>query len=217
MMSADNLSNCVFLFAHGAGAGMDSEFMLSLSERLAAYGLEVKRFEFSYMKKVRAEGKRRPPDRMPKLLSSYEDQIRLHDTDKQIFIGGKSMGGRVASLLAAEKGELLNIKGVVCLGFPFHPPAKPNNYRGEHLIDIETPTLIVQGERDPFGTRAEIAKFDFSDQVQVEFLVDGDHSFKPRVKSGVTLEENLTHSAESIINFIKINHIQKTSSNNCHS
>jgi len=188
---------------------MDSEFMLSVSKLLTAKGIEVKRFEFPYMQKIGAEGKRRPPDRMPKLLLAYEDEIKsldpLLDSDKKIFIGGKSMGGRVASLLAADKAIDLNIKGVICLGFPFHPPKKLDNYRGEHLTDIDVPTLIVQGERDTFGTQSEISEFEFSKQVEVCFLTDGDHSFKPRVKSGVTLDENIKNAVELIVRFISAN------------
>ena len=202
-----NLSDAIFLFAHGAGAGMDSEFIVRLSVLLNDKGLEVKSFEFPYMQKIRTEGKRRPPDRMPKLLIAYKQAIQSLAADKQIFIGGKSMGGRVASLLAAEKGAELAVQkkfinGVICLGFPFHPPKKPDNYRGDHLTDINIDTLIVQGERDPFGTQTEVMGFDFSERVLLEFLADGDHSFKPRVRSGVTLEQNLARCAELIVEFI---------------
>ena len=203
-----NLTDAILLFAHGAGAGMDSEFIVRLSVLLNDKGLEVKTFEFPYMQKIRAEGKRRPPDRMPKLLIAYEQAILSITSDKQIFIGGKSMGGRVASLLAAEKGSELAdqhklINGVICLGFPFHPPKKPDKYRGDHLTDIDIDTLIVQGERDTFGTQIEVTKFDFSERVLLEFLADGDHSFKPRVRSGVTLEQNLTRCANLIVEFIE--------------
>ena len=194
------------MFAHGAGAGMDSEFMLSLSRLLESKGLEVKRFEFPYMKLISETGKRRPPDRMPKLLAAYKKELEslaaAVGAHKKIYIGGKSMGGRVASLLAAEQSKGWNISGVICLGFPFHPPKKPENYRGKHLADIDLPTLILQGERDPFGSKEEMLNFDFSDQVSVSFLIDGDHSFKPRVRSGVTLDENLENAADKIIHFI---------------
>jgi predicted alpha/beta-hydrolase family hydrolase len=203
MIFVNNLSNTLFIFAHGAGAGMDSDFILELSKLLELKGVEVRRFEFPYMQKIRAEGKRRPPDRMPKLLVAYEEIVRSIKGNRKVYIGGKSMGGRVASLLAAEQGKELAIRGVICLGFPFHPPNKPENYRGEHLVDIDIPTLIVQGERDTFGTKNEVADFCFSDSVDIEFLADGDHSFKPRVKSGVTLDENLVNCSEFIHEFIE--------------
>lgn len=203
-----NLSDAVFLFAHGAGAGMDSDFIVRLSGLLNAKGLDVKTFEFPYMQKIRVEGKRRPPDRMAKLLIAYEQAILSIATGKQIFIGGKSMGGRVASLLAAQSGSELAdqqklINGVICLGFPFHPPKKPDSYRGDHLSDIDIDTLIVQGERDSFGTQSEVVEFEFSERVQLEFLPDGDHSFKPRVRSGFTLEQNLTRCSNLIVEFVE--------------
>lgn len=198
-----NLSETTFLFAHGAGAGMDSDFMLQLSNKLESKELDVRRFEFPYMQKVRAEGKRRPPDRMPKLLDAYQEMVQSIASSKNIFIGGKSMGGRVASLLAAEKGKSLNIKGVICLGFPFHPPKKPEKYRGEHLKHIDISSLIVQGERDAFGNKTEVQEFSLSKYVDVKFLTDGDHSFKPRVKSGVTFEQNITKCSDFIIEFIE--------------
>lgn len=203
MIFVNKRSKVVFIFAHGAGAGMDSHFMLELSHHLKSSGIDVRRFEFPYMQKITAEGKRRPPDRMPKLLAEFEKEVRSLAASKHVFIGGKSMGGRVASLLAAEQGKDLAIRGVICLGFPFHPPKKPENYRGEHLIDIDIPTLIIQGERDSFGTKSEMTDFSFSDSVDVAFLTDGDHSFKPRVKSGVTFEQNLTRCSELICDFIE--------------
>jgi len=184
-------SNIIFLFAHGAGAGMDSEFMLNISQQLVELGIEVKRFEFPYMKIIRETNKRRPPDRMPKLLSAFEDELNAISKEKLIIIGGKSLGGRVASLLAASNNAALNIKGVICFGFPFHPPKKNDKYRGEHLATINIPTLILQGERDPFGTREEVNQFPLSKLVEVKYIKDGDHSFKPRVKSGTTLDNNL--------------------------
>ena len=203
-----DLSNAIFLLAHGAGAGMDSDFIVQLSTLLKNKGLEVKTFEFPYMRKIRAEGKPRPPDRMPKLLAAFEQAMQSIEVSKQMFIGGKSMGGRVASLLAAEQGvEFVNqrkpVSGVICLGFPFHPPKQPNKYRGEHLSDIEIDTLIIQGERDIFGTQGEVEEFDFSDRVQLKFLSDGDHSFKPRIRSGVTFAQNLISCSDSIIDFIE--------------
>lgn len=203
-----NLSNIIFVFSHGAGAGMDSDFMLQVSKQLTDKGIEVKRFEFPYMKKIRAEGKRRPPDRMPKLMSAFKDELielKNNGNQKKIVIAGKSMGGRVASLLVADDNEILGIKAVVCFGFPFHPPKKQEKYRGEHLKSIKTPTLILQGERDPFGTKEEVGEYALSDKVTVKIIKDGDHSFKPRIKSGTTLDQNITESVGHIISFIQSN------------
>lgn len=201
--SKKQASEYLFIFAHGAGAGMDSDFMLTVSKQLEESGIEVRRFEFPYMQKIRKEEKRRPPDRMPKLIDAFEAIISKvsKSTNKKILIGGKSMGGRVASLLASENRPDLDICGVICMGFPFHPPKKPEKYRGEHLQTIKTPTLILQGERDSFGTKNEIALFSLASSVQVKYLGDGDHSFKPRVKSGRTLAENLKFSASEIVQF----------------
>lgn len=196
--------------AHGAGADKDSSWMVDIAQQLSELGLQTERFNFPYMIKRAEDGKRRPPDRQPKLLQSFSEHIELLPQGKKLIIGGKSMGGRMASLLAADyqlsESKLVNsmvpLAGVICLGFPFHPPGKPDRFRGEHLTSINTPTLILQGERDTFGNRQEIKSMQFSKQVTVEFLHDGDHSFKPRVKSGLTLQDNLDTSCQKIIQFV---------------
>lgn len=198
----NNLTEGVFLFAHGAGADKDSDWMLTFDKLLTSQGLEVIRFNFPYMIQRQLDGSRRPPDRAPKLLEAFQQQIDLISKDNKLIIGGKSMGGRMASLLASEKEASRKISGVVCLGYPFHPPKKLDKYKGEHLATIQTPTLILQGERDTMGTSSEIEDYKLSDKVQVEFLEDGDHSFKPRVKSGLTLDSNLQKASDSVINFI---------------
>jgi len=151
----------------------------------------------------RVDGKKRPPDRMPKLLAALREQVAALPVDRVRVIGGKSMGGRVASLLAAEAAHELQIAGVVCLGFPFHRPGKPDNYRAEHLAAIATPTLILQGQRDPFGSEAELVGYPLADSVCCRFLNDGEHSFKPRQRSGVTLEQNLACAVTATIDFIR--------------
>ncbi len=195
------------LLAHGAGAGMDHPFMQTIADGLAQQGIRVIRFEFPYMQKRRADGGRRPPDRMPKLLEAFAEQIHQLRTElapsTSIFIGGKSMGGRVASLLAADPKLQSAIAGVVCLGFPFHPPGKPERYRGEHLSNLQTPLLILQGERDTFGCRDEVQQFSLSPEIECHFLNDGDHSFKPRKRSGYTLEQNLNEVIAQMERFIK--------------
>lgn len=187
-----------FIFAHGAGAGMDHEFMQSVAKGLAFKGIRVVRFNFPYMIKRAEDGKRRPPDRAPKLLEAYQEIIEQTDADK-LVIGGKSMGGRMASHLS----ELDKVAAMACLGFPFHPPGKPENYKGEHLASLRKPCLILQGERDTFGKREEFAGFDLSDSIQVEFIPDGDHSFKPRKSSGYTEQQNIALTVEKLTAFIK--------------
>lgn len=187
-----------FIFAHGAGAGMEHEFMQSVAKGLAFKGIRVVRFNFPYMIKRAEDGKRRPPDRAPKLLEAYQEIIEQTDADK-LVIGGKSMGGRMASHLS----ELDKVAAMACLGFPFHPPGKPENYKGEHLASLQKPCLILQGERDTFGKREEFADFDLSDSIRVEFIPDGDHSFKPRKSSGYTEQQNIALTVEKLSAFIK--------------
>ncbi|MEZ8473668.1 alpha/beta fold hydrolase [Vibrio cyclitrophicus] len=187
-----------FIFAHGAGAGMEHEFMQSVAKGLAFKGVRVIRFNFPYMIKRAEDGKRRPPDRAPKLLEAYQEIIEQVDADK-LVIGGKSMGGRMASHLS----EVDKVAAMACLGFPFHPPGKPEKYKGEHLAELEKPCLILQGERDTFGKREEFADFELSGSIRVEFIPDGDHSFKPRKSSGYTEQQNIALTVEKLSAFIK--------------
>ena len=189
----------IFIFAHGAGAGMTHPFMESMARAIAKGGIHVVRFNFPYMEKHLTDGRKRPPDRAPILLDVYREVIDDFYSDVPIFIGGKSMGGRMASLIA-EKAE---VSGLICLGFPFHPPGKPENFKGDHLQSLSIPSLIIQGERDTFGKRAEFEHFDLSKTIQTQFITDGDHSFKPRKSSGLTEHENLLRAAHLVQRFIK--------------
>ena len=185
------------VLAHGAGVGMDTEFMNAFAGGLARHGLRVVRFEFPYMAARRETGKSRPPDREPVLRETW---LRIIEAvrAKTLFIGGKSMGGRIASLVADEA----QVAGLVCLGYPFHPTGKPERLRIEHLQTIRTPTLIVQGERDPFGSREEVEAYRLSKQLRMHWLPDGDHSFKPRKASGRTEEENWREGVEAMAAFV---------------
>jgi predicted alpha/beta-hydrolase family hydrolase len=187
------------LLAHGAGAPMDSAFMNTIAEMVAGAGIEVIRFEFEYMAKRREDGARRGPDRAPKLIARFEEALGLVGPVSEVIIGGKSMGGRIASMIADEVGAA----GVVCLGYPFHPPGKPERLRTEHLETLKTPTLIVQGTRDRFGTQEEVAGYSLSSAIELAWMQDGDHSFKPRKKSGRTLEQNLATAADAVVGFIQ--------------
>ena len=187
------------LLAHGAGAPMDSPFMNTIADKIAATGIEVVRFEFEYMAKRREDGTRRGPDRAPKLIARFEEALSLVGPPADVIIGGKSMGGRIASMIADEVGAA----GVVCLGYPFHPPGKTERLRTAHLETLKTPTLIVQGTRDRLGTEEEVATYALSPSIEVAWMGDGDHSFKPRKKSGRTLEQNLGAAADSVVALIR--------------
>ena len=178
---------------------MDSEFMNIVSNGLAEDGIEVIRFEFPYMAKRREDGKRRGPGNAIKLLDDWREVVGRVGFELPLFIGGKSMGGRLASMIA---DEFEGVKGLVCLGYPFHPPGKPENLRTEHLEEIKTPSLIIQGERDPFGKPEEVKTYDLSRNIKVEWLPDGDHSFKPRKKSGFTEGDNLQKAVSLATDFI---------------
>ncbi len=191
-----------FSFAHGAGVGMESDFMNYIAEGLAAEGILVVRFEFPYMQKRRDDGKRRPPDRAPVLLETWRSVINELGREN-LFIGGKSMGGRFASMIAADlEAENAPIQGSICLGYPFHPPGKPEKLRVEHLADLKTACLILQGTRDPFGTQAEVPGYTLSDSIKVHWLEGGEHGFKPRKKSGRTTEQNWNEAIAAMASFI---------------
>jgi predicted alpha/beta-hydrolase family hydrolase len=178
---------------------MDSPFMNTIAEKVAAAGVEVIRFEFEYMAKRREDGVRRGPDRAPVLIARFKEVLGMVGPANEVVIGGKSMGGRIASMIADEVGAT----GVACLGYPFHPPGKPDQLRTAHLETLEAPTLIVQGTRDRFGTEEEVALYPLSPSIEIAWMGDGDHSFKPRKKSGRTLEENLEAAADAVVEFIR--------------
>ena len=181
------------LLAHGAGAPMDSPFMAAIAGGLAQRGWCVVRFEFPYMARMRETGRRQGPDRMLLLQEAFREQVRLERAtwpERPLFIGGKSMGGRVASLLIDELAASHGVRGCLCLGYPFHPPGKPLTLRTEHLASLQTPTLILQGERDTFGKREEVESYVLSPRVQVKWIPSGDHSFKPTKSSGFSEAEN---------------------------
>lgn len=182
--------------AHGAGMPKDAPFMTEVSSGLAARGLRVVRFNFPYMDKVKETGKRRPPDRPPILLQTWRNVIGELGA-KSLIIGGKSLGGRIASLVADEQGVL----GLVALGYPFHPAGNPENTRTGHLADLQTPTLICQGTRDPFGTTDDVTAYNLSPAIHLHWLEDGDHGFKPRKASGRTEAQNIDEAVATVAHF----------------
>ena len=183
--------------AHGAGAPMDSPFMDAFAAGIAARGHRVARFEFPYMAERRETGRKRPPDRQPVLLDTWRQVIAALGPDK-LVIGGKSMGGRMASLIADAAG----VRGLVCLGYPFHPPGKPEKTRTAHLEALTTPCLIVQGERDPMGTTADVAGYALASSIELKWLPDGNHDLKPRKASGRTEAENWADGITAVADFL---------------
>ncbi len=194
-------ARCRLILAHGAGAGYQTPFMEDISSHLAQQSVEVWRFNFPYMQTMQETGKRRPPDKMPKLEAHFKALLKESISKSAAlptFIGGKSMGGRVATHILEESDAL----GAVVFGYPFHPPGKPDKLRTDHLIDIKKPVCICQGERDTFGTQEEIRNYPLASSVTTSFLSDGDHSLKPRKKSGFTLQSNLYEAARTAAMFM---------------
>ncbi len=188
-----------FLFAHGAGAPMDSDFMQQVAEGLAALGIEVVRFNFDYMQLRAQDGKKRPPDRMPKLQQCFHTQIaQLPQDGLPLFIGGKSMGGRVSSLIV----EQTDAQAAIVFGFPFHAPGKPVKDRIEHLAALDKPMLVLQGTRDTMGTQEEVSHYQLSKHIQLFWLEDGDHSLKPRKASGFDYQQHLEKAIQHAANFM---------------
>jgi predicted alpha/beta-hydrolase family hydrolase len=178
----------LFLFAHGAGGGMNFPFMTAVARGLEARGIGVVRFEFPYMK-----AGRRVPDREPVLLQAWRDVVAEHGGGAAVAIGGKSMGGRMASMVADELG----VRALVCFGYPFHPPRQPEKLRTKHLAALRAPALIIQGERDPFGTRDDVAGYALSPAIEIAWLAGADHSYQPRAR------ENLARAVDLAACFIE--------------
>ena len=199
LVDGDNNAARTVVLAHGAGAPMDTPFMDAFAQGLAGAGLRVVRFEFSYMRARRTEGKRKGPDRAPKLLDAWRSVIAELGDPGTLVIGGKSMGGRIASMVADEAG----VKGVACLGYPFHPPGKPDRTRTAHLEAMRTPTLIVQGTRDSLGKPEEVAGYSLSQAIRLHWREAGDHSFKPTKASGRTLEQNWQEGIAAVTSFVE--------------
>ena len=189
------------ILAHGAGAPMDSDWMTGMAERLAARGINVLRFEFPYMAQRRLDGGKRPPNPQAKLLESWREvyrEVRRHVTGP-LAIGGKSMGGRMASLVADELG----VDRLVCLGYPFYAVGKPEKPRVAHLAQLHTPTLIVQGERDALGNRLTVETYPLAPTLELVWLAAADHDLKPLKVSGFTHEQHLERAADSLAGWLK--------------
>lgn len=189
------------ILAHGAGAPMDSGFMNDMAALLAQQGVNVLRFEFPYMAQRRTGASKRPPNPQPQLLEHWRQvytQVRPHVAGR-LAVGGKSMGGRMASLLADE----LQADALVCLGYPFYAAGKPEKPRVAHLADLQTRTLIVQGERDALGNRDTVNSYTLSPAIQLHWLSTADHDLKPLKASGLNHAQCLAQAAVRIGTFLR--------------
>lgn len=211
-------SDTLIVFAHGAGANMHHEFMSSMTDKLLGQGYQVYRFNFLYMQANMQDGKRRPPDRAPKLLAHYE-QVLLDIQQKmalglincqRIILMGKSMGGRMSAILTSTDHQLQEpliidvvnkISAVVCLGYPF-VPLKGGEPRLAPIQHNCLPMLIVQGERDKFGDLQRVPTWALGEHAQVCWIGDGDHGLQPRKSSGYSLDGNLNTAVKHISQFI---------------
>ncbi|MBZ9559285.1 MULTISPECIES: alpha/beta family hydrolase [unclassified Modicisalibacter] len=184
------------LLAHGAGAGQDALFMQRLRQALAGHGVQTLAFEFAYMQRMREERRRRPPPRAERLVEEFQAWCEAVSVAglADPWLGGKSLGGRVASLLAAEAGA----PGLILCSYPFHPPGKPARTRLAHWPRLACPTLVLQGSRDPFGTREEVASYTLPACAEVHFLADGEHDWRPRKASGRTQQSLIDEAAEQV-------------------
>ena len=209
MFLHDSAGNAVarLLLAHGAGAPMDHPWMNNFTALLVARQISVARFEFEFMAARRSDGKRRPAPRGDKLVPEYDAAVAALAADKNdglpLFIGGKSLGGRVASLAAVDLFAAGRISGVVCLGYPFHPAAKPDTLRTAHLETFDCPALIIQGTRDPLGNRDEVEGYRLDKRIRLHWLEDGDHDLKPRRKSGFTFDAHMATAADKVAAVIR--------------
>ena len=180
---------------------MDSAFMNAMAQGLGERGILVLRFEFAYMAARRAGGPKRPPSAQARLLEEWKDvaiEVSTSRPRHRVFVGGKSLGGRIASTIA----DAVQAAGLVCLGYPFHPPGKPEVLRTDHLRRLGTPALFVQGSRDPFGSREEVCAYDLSPAITFHWAEDGDHGLKPRKRSGRTEAQNLSEAQAAIARFV---------------
>ena len=197
-------AEATILLAHGAGAPMDSAALNATAKALADVRLRVARFEFGYMAARRTDAGRKPPPRAETLIPEYRAAVVALGAKGPLIIGGKSMGGRVASMVADELYAAGSIKGLLCLGYPFHPPGKPEQLRTKHLVGLKTPTLICQGTRDEFGTRDEVPNYALSDQIELFWLEDGDHDLKPRKTiSGFSAADHLKTVGDKVAAWVE--------------
>ncbi len=192
------------ILGHGAGAGQSQPFMRLFAGGLAERGIDVMTFNFLYM-----EQRRHVPDPKAKLESCYSAIIaaaQKHKTLKgnRLAIGGKSMGGRIASQVAAESAKP-DLAGLIFLGYPLHPPGRPDKLRDAHLKNVQAPMLFVQGSRDAFGTPDELRAIIERDKLKATLypIAGGDHSLKVPKSLGVSQEQVYESTMDEIAGWLK--------------
>ncbi|MFY9731854.1 MAG: alpha/beta family hydrolase [Candidatus Acidiferrales bacterium] len=189
-------AECVMALAHGAGAGMNHPFMTALADKLANAGVATLRFQFPYM-----EQRRRVPDRPPVLTATVQAAVQAASKavpDLPLFAGGKSLGGRMTSLAAAE-GRLDGVRGLVFFGFPLHPPNRPGTKRAEHLREVKLPMLFLQGTRDALADLQLLRPIcaELGTRATLQVIEGADHSFHVLKSSGKTDESVLEELAQN--------------------
>jgi predicted alpha/beta-hydrolase family hydrolase len=194
-------AGCTLILAHGAGAPRTHPWMVKMAKAIASHGIDVVTFNFLY-----TESGRRAPDKNDVLEATWLAAIAAVQARKdlptgRLFIGGKSMGGRIATQVAARQGG--GIAGLVLLGYPLHPPAQPQKLRSEHLPRVGAPMLFVQGQRDTFGTPDELGPIvkRLSAGTRLFVVEGGDHSLTRPKSSGETLEQTLDRVAAEVARF----------------
>jgi uncharacterized protein len=194
----------IFLLAHGARKGMANPFLETIAKGVVNAGVRVIRFHFPFMEDMLRTGTKKPPNGGKVLRQCFAELIehcveRENISRNKIIIGGKSMGARVASMIADEH----KVAGVICLAYPFHPPRKPEDLRIEHLPGLKTPMLVCQGELDPNGNQEELRQLYVSKAIQFHWIADSDRNFKPVNNSERTLAENMDEAILACNTFIK--------------
>lgn len=185
------------LLAHGAGTPMDHPFLTTVATAVADAGFQVVRFEFPYMASRRGDGKSRPPDREPVLLECFREAYA--EVEGNVVVGGKSMGGRMASMVADELGAA----GLLVFGYPFHPPGRPERLRVAHLATLRTSTLIVQGTRDPFGTQEDVETYSLSPSIRIEWVEGAGHDLVAAGTRKTPLSTQLQHPIAAAVAFLQ--------------
>lgn len=205
----NDLSHYKVLFLHGAGKGQESEFITSVCKTLAQKGLECFSTDFEYMQTQKKLNKKRPPDRIPKLLPFTQQWLNDHSkSNNKIILAGKSMGGRVATMLMSEfeGAKIDQVAGWFVLGFPFFAPTQKDPVKSQkrvaHLAEVKKAGLIVQGTRDAFGKTEEQVNPCLADNTKLHWLDTGDHDFKPLKKTGRTQQDLINEACDEVSKFI---------------
>jgi uncharacterized protein len=187
------------VFAHGAGAGLQSDFMQFIALGLALRNIEVVRFNFPYWQKFMDSGVRRPPNPMAHLEHCMATVVNQFNDNKPLFLMGKSMGARVAF----RQADKLGAKAAIALGYPFHPIGKPQRLRLDDLATRCKANLILQGDRDRFGKPEEVLHYALPSNIELRWLAGGDHSLQPTARSGIAPTNLWQQAIDQVLEFIQ--------------